>query len=255
MTRPFTLVQLSDPHLGATWAGGDPDGAWRAAIRSVGGLEEPPDAVLVTGDLADHATDDEYERLKATLAALDAPAYVLPGNHDDRGCLRKHFGLAGEPGEPVRYTVDLGPMRLVALDTSKPGADDGELGQDQLEWLEAALSAAKEAATLIAMHHPPFETGMPAWDAIGLRADDRLALAQIVRRHPQVCGIVAGHVHQVIVARTGGTVTLTAPSTYVQARLRFRAPRLEFDPGLPGFIVHSLLGRELVSTVRNCPAD
>jgi 3',5'-cyclic AMP phosphodiesterase CpdA len=205
----------------------------------------------VTGDLADHATDDEYARLKATLATLNVPTYVLPGNQDDRDCFRKHFALAGEPGEPVHYAADLGPLRLVALDTTKPGADDGELGEDQLGWLESALSAAQEATTLIAMHHPPFETGMPAWDAIGLCADDRSDLAKIVRRHPQVCGIVAGHVHRLLIAEVGGTVALTAPSTYVQGRLRFCASRLEFDLGTPGLLVHTLLGRELVSTVHH----
>lgn len=249
--QTFTLVQLSDPHLGATWGGGDPDGAWRAAIQSVRSLDVTPTAVLVTGDLADHATDDEYARLKATLASLNTPAYVLPGNQDHRDRLRKHFALAGKPGERVHYTVDLGPLRLVALDTSKPGADDGELGQDQLEWLESVLSTAQESTTVIAMHHPPFETGMPAWDSIGLSPADRSGLAEIVRRHAQACGIVAGHVHRLIVAEVGGIVALTAPSTYVQARLRFRATRLEFDPGAPGFLVHTLLGRELISTVHN----
>ena len=94
MTKPFVLVQLSDPHLGGTWAGGDPDRAWRVAVDAVGRLEDAPDAVLVTGDLADHGTDEEYLAVSSGLASLDPPVYVLPGNHDDRESLRRTSGWA-----------------------------------------------------------------------------------------------------------------------------------------------------------------
>src|SRR3954454_23015231 len=57
MTSPFLIVQLSDPHIGADWADGDPVAALAAAVESVRALRPQPDAVLVTGDLADHATD------------------------------------------------------------------------------------------------------------------------------------------------------------------------------------------------------
>ena len=59
MTRPFLLVQLSDPHIGATWADGDPVAGLRAAVESVRRLPDAPDAVLMSGDLSDNAADSE----------------------------------------------------------------------------------------------------------------------------------------------------------------------------------------------------
>jgi 3',5'-cyclic AMP phosphodiesterase CpdA len=47
------------------------------------------------------------------------------------------------------------------LDTTRPG-DSGELDSARLAWLGAALDAAPETATLVAMHHAPLSTGMPA---------------------------------------------------------------------------------------------
>src|SRR5204863_3050589 len=47
VTRPFLLVQLSDPHIGATWAGGDPVARLRTAVESVRRMPDVPDAVLM----------------------------------------------------------------------------------------------------------------------------------------------------------------------------------------------------------------
>ena len=73
MTRPFLLVQLSDPHIGATWAGGDPVARLSAAVESVRRLPDPLHAVLMSGDLADNAADGEYELVRELLAQLGAP--------------------------------------------------------------------------------------------------------------------------------------------------------------------------------------
>ena len=61
MSDPFLLAQLSDPHIGAEWADGDPVAGLAAAVESVRSMGRQPDAVLVSGDLADNATDAEYE--------------------------------------------------------------------------------------------------------------------------------------------------------------------------------------------------
>ena len=145
MSRPFLLVQLSDPHIGAEWAARNPAVGLEAAIDAVRAFGASPDAVLVSGDLADHAADDEYEQVRALLGRIDAPSYVLPGNHDDRDALHRHFGVPGAGGEPVQYAVDLGPLRLVVLDSTIPGEDGGELDDKRLSWLEETLTAAPDA--------------------------------------------------------------------------------------------------------------
>jgi Icc protein len=224
--------------------------ALSAAVESVGALRPHPDAVLVTGDLAENAADSEYEQVLELLAPLEAPIFVLPGNHDDRAALRRHFGLPGADGEPVQYSADLGPLRLVVIDTTVPGEDPGALDDERLAWLEAELAAAPDAPTVLAMHHPPLVTGIPPLDAIGLPAEDRQALELVVGRHPQVRRIVAGHMHRPITSELGGRIVLAVPSTYMQAPLDLLTNELQTVPDPAGFALHVLRDGELISHVQ-----
>ena len=250
MARPFLLVQLSDPHIGATWADGDPVAGLRAAVESVRRLPDAPDAVLMSGDLADNAADAEYELVHELLGQLGAPAYVLPGNHDNRDALRRNFELPGAVGTPVQYAVELGPLRLVVLDSTRPGEDRGELDADRLSWLDAELKGAPDRVTLIALHHPPVSTGIAAWDELGLPATDRRALGAVLDRHPQVRRVVAGHMHRTMTAELAGRAVLVVPSTYIQTRLNFNPQEIETVAEPPGFAVHALLDGELASHVQ-----
>jgi 3',5'-cyclic AMP phosphodiesterase CpdA len=244
------LAQLSDPHIGATWAGdGSVDGV-AAAVESVRAIRPRPDAVVVTGDLADRASDEEYKQLRELLSPLEVPFYVLPGNHDDRRALSRHFGVPGSDGEPSQYSVDLGPLRLVVLDTTIPGEDAGALDSERLDWLDNELTAAPEQLTLIAMHHPPLLTGIPVCDAMGLAPSDRLALGAVIERHPQVRRLVGGHFHLAITAELAGRTVLTAPSTYTQFRLDFTSDEIEPAADPAGFVLHAVVDGELVSHFR-----
>jgi 3',5'-cyclic AMP phosphodiesterase CpdA len=244
---PFVLVQLSDLHVGAKWGGADPVARLAAAVEAVRRLPVAPAAVVVTGDVAEHGADAEYELVREL---LPPPVFVLPGNHDDRAALRRAFELPGAAAEPVQYAADLGPLRLVALDTTVPGEDGGRLDADRLAWLDAVLAAEPERPALLALHHPPIATGMPAFDAIGLPAADRAALADVVARHAQVKALVAGHVHRTIVGRVAGRPALVAPSTYLQARLDLVAPTIAFGDDPAGFAAHVLDDGTLVSHVQ-----
>jgi len=250
MSRPFLLVQLSDPHIGATWPEGDPVVNFVAAVDGVLALRARPDAVLLSGDLAEHAADEEYEQLHTFLQRIQAPAYVLPGNHDDREALRRHFGVPGAGSEPVRYDVDLGPLRLVVLDSTIPGEDGGALDEGQLGWLDETLAAAPATPTVVAMHHPPFLVGIAPWDAIGLRPADRERLGDVLGRHAHVERVVAGHVHRAITTELGGRPVMSVPSTYVQGLLDFDATVLALSDDPPGFAVHALVDGKLVSHIQ-----
>jgi 3',5'-cyclic-AMP phosphodiesterase len=236
--------------VGANWGGCDPIPALAAAVEAVQALRPRPDAVLVSGDLAEHAEDGEYDQVRELLAPIDAPVHVLPGNHDDRAALRRHFDLPGVNSEPVQYAAELGPLRLVVLDTTRPGEDPGALDEERLSWLDAELESAPDAPTVLAMHHPPLMSGIPALDAIGLPAQDCRALAAVVERHPQVRRLVAGHMHRAITAVLAGRAVLAVPSTYMQARLDFLAERLKTVPEPAGFALHVLLDGEVISHVQ-----
>jgi 3',5'-cyclic-AMP phosphodiesterase len=239
--RAALLAQLSDPHVRV---GPDDAGSARALAAAVDGvlaLRTPPDAVIVTGDLAEHAAAAEYARVRELLAPLPMPVHVLPGNVDDADALREHFACES------RYAVACGGLRLVACDTTVPGRDDGRLDEERLAWLRAQLAAEPDAPTIVAMHHPPLLTGIPAFDEIGLPAGDRDALAAVLAAAPQVRRVVAGHVHRAAVGALGGCVVVTAPSTNLQARLEIGARSLDFVDEPAGFALHVARGDDVVS--------
>jgi 3',5'-cyclic-AMP phosphodiesterase len=251
---PFLLLQISDPHIGANWNDADPDECLLRAVEAILSLPDRPDALLVSGDLTDNGLAEEYQRVRELLAPLDLPPYVLPGNHDLRGPLRAAFGLPGKGEEPVSYAIDLGPLRLVCLDSTIPGAEGGSLDGGRIEWLDATLAEDAGTPTVVALHHPPLRTELPTFERIGLAPESREALAGVVARHPQVMRIVAGHVHRSIVAELGGRAVLTVPSTYLQAALDFTSPKLTMCADPPGFAVHALRDGSLATHLQRIAA-
>ncbi|HET9152630.1 MAG TPA: phosphodiesterase [Solirubrobacterales bacterium] len=246
--KPVLLAQLSDLHICEEWEGADPAAQLERVVAAIRGLPNPLDAVLVTGDLTDDGSERHYRRARELLARLDAPLYVLPGNHDDRGRLREVFALPGKGDEPVNYVAEVGDLRLVAFDSLVPGQDPGAYSREQLRWLDETLREQPGAPTLLALHHPPLPTGVPEWDAINLTAADREALAQVVALHPQLRAIVGGHLHRTAAGALGGCAVLSAPSTCLQVRPNYEHDEVEFVAP-PGFALHVLRDGELSSQV------
>lgn len=248
MPRPFLIAQLTDLHIGATWGPADPMVGLQAAVRAIAALPTAVDALVITGDLTDNGLDREYQQVLELVSRLEIPVHALPGNHDHRERLRRHFPAPGTAGA-VQYAVDLGPTRLVALDSTRPGHDGGQLDSERLNWLDGELGAAPHAPTLLAMHHPPFQTGMPAFDRIGLPEAERRKLEAVVARHPQVRTVAAGHIHRTSTGAIAGRPALTVPSTYVEARLRLESDQLQFVAEPPRFALHALVDGGLVTHI------
>ena len=253
------LVQLTDTHIRepGRLAYGRIDTApyLRAAVAGVAALRQRPDAVVLTGDLVDFGRAAEYAHLAELLAPLDMPVYLLAGNHDDRAELRRafpgHAWLAGHgagEGDFIQYSVAVGGLRLIALDTSVPGAPHGSLCATRLAWLECELLRWAHLPVVVAMHHPPFSTLIGHMDAIGLH-EGGAALEALIRRFPNVERLICGHLHRAIEVRFGGSIAATAPGPAHQVALDLRpdAPsQWLLEP--PAFRVHALpRGGRLVS--------
>lgn len=247
------LCQISDTHIkaGRKKAYGIVDTATmlERCVRQILALPQRPDAVIATGDLVDFGRPDEYALLRELLSPLTMPLYLMMGNHDARDGLRESF-----PDHPylrqwapfVQYVIDEHPLRIVALDTVIPMQGGGELCAERLGWLDRTLSARADAPTVVALHHPPFVTGIGHMDRIGLKGAD--ALAQVIARHPQVERVIAGHLHRPITQRFAGTVASTCPSPAHQVALDIApdaADNYVLEP--PGFQLHWWNGRALVS--------
>ena len=206
------------------------------ALRAAARIEA--DVVIITGDLTDCGLAAEYTVLQSLLRRhLACPVHVIPGNHDRRAEL-----LAALPGVPsedgfIQYAVDLGPVRLVMLDTVVPGAGHGSLDGGRLDWLDRTLAADPHTPTLIGMHHPPFVCGISHMDAINLHGAP--AFAAVVAKHKQVQRIVCGHHHRPVVAQVAHAIASICPSVAHQVELDLSAnPVGAFVLEPPAFQIH-----------------
>lgn len=250
LTQPFILAQISDPHLGEPPIGGvKPKKSLREVVDAIGALPDPVDAILVSGDLAEHGAPEEYALAAELIGRLGVPIHVLPGNKDDRATMREAFDLPGERDAPLDYTADLGALRLIVIDSTIPGEDRGDFTPAQLEWLEAELAGAPEQPAIVAMHQPPLVTGMADWDGVIMRPADRAALAAVIERHPQVRAIVGGHLHRIAASSLAGRPVIVAPSTFVQARPNFETEKVKLRDHFRGFLLHVLRDGELSTQV------
>ena len=236
------LVQLSDPHIveeGELLLGGiDTATFLREAVEHVNRLDPQPDLVLLTGDLVNEGRP-EAVRPPAQAPRADAGA-VPPGPRQPR----PHRRAAGRVpryvhGDDGRADgVIEGPLRIVTLDSSRYPEPGGSLDPEQLEWLDQTLAAAPEQPTVVAVHHPPFATGIAHMDAMALDAPSAAGLAAVIAEHPQVERVLSGHLHRFISRRFAGTIAMTAPSTAhaVQLDLGDGQPAWNHEP--PAILQH-----------------
>jgi len=213
-------------------------------------LDPQPDIVVHTGDLVDFGLPEEYARFKEIVAPLKVPIFAIPGNHDERDAMRLAFSASGYLPKQgfLNYAIELGSLRLVALDTIVPGQGGGALCAERLAWLDATLAEKPDTPTLVLMHHPPFLTGIAHMDRIGL--EGRAGFSEIMQRHVQVQAVLCGHVHRPTFAQVGGRSAMICPSPAHQVALDLRSggpSAFRLEP--PGYMLHRWQDGQLVSHV------
>lgn len=213
------FLQLTDLHVvapGAMCSGVlDTRAILRAAIDRL--LDRcdalaPLDAVLITGDVSDDGTPESYEYARAQLDRLGLPLLPVPGNHDSREAFRT--GFSDTPGMPaeglIDWTAEIGDTLVIGLDTLVEGQGGGVLRHDSIAFLTEALKDAGPRPVIVALHHPPLQTGIRFMDAIGLEGVPALAAA--LEQATGEVTVVSGHVHGVYHGRIGRHPVATAPA-------------------------------------------
>jgi len=144
------IAQLSDLHVGGTRYRED---LLHTAIGEINAAE--PDLVVVAGDLTDDGYPDQYPAVKEELAAIACPRIVrVPGNHDARnvGYLRfeETFGARDS-----RLRLDCAGVEVavVAVDSSKPDLDEGEIGREHYGWIEEGFAGEADLRVFVCHHH------------------------------------------------------------------------------------------------------
>ncbi len=254
------IAQITDTHVVEAGTRAymdqvDTNAMMAKAVDRLNALDPRPDLVVVTGDLTDHGTAAEYAELKAQLARLELPFYLVIGNHDDRQTLLAELDYAHlASARPfVQYTVDHLPVRLIVLDSTSDEHHRGDYCQDRLDWLRARLAEDVGKPTIVALHHPPFDTGIATMDALGPGWADGLVAA--IAQRPNVVRVLCGHVHRSIQTLVGGRLTSICPSTAHQVNLDLAAgaPNPErlaegfFEMEPPAFQLHRWDGAQMVT--------
>jgi len=211
------IAQITDTHVKAerriAYGRVDTAAMLETAVTHINTLRPVIDAVVVTGDLTDRGQPEEYVALRPILDGLSMSWHVVPGNHDDRGNFLRAFAdhdYLAESCDFVHYAIENHPLRLIGLDTTVSGKPHGFLPPERLAWLDSCLSSVPDKATLLFLHHPPFETGIRHMDVQNLQnAEDLFA---VLAEHSQVRHVACGHVHRASETCINGISISIAPN-------------------------------------------
>ncbi|NBE99648.1 phosphodiesterase [Nonomuraea sp. KC401] len=210
----IVIAHLSDIHIGAT-----PDAVARAdrVMRYLDALpQDDLDAVLVTGDIADHGLAEEYERARRVLTSRHV-VLTCPGNHDVRAEYRRV--LLGEPEPrpgPVNQVRRTSRAIYAMCDSSIPGENAGRLEEETIAWLEGVLEGA-DLPVFVAFHHPPVTLHSPPLDAIRLHRPQ--CLEALLAGRAAVPAVLTGHAHTPAATTFAGRPLLVAPGVVSTVRL------------------------------------
>ena len=248
------IAQLSDTHIKPAgklaYKRVDTSSMLSNAIDHLRQLPQIPDLIVITGDLVDEGSIEEYKRLNYSLLNLPAPYLLIPGNHDNRDNMRivyKDHPWITETGF-WQFTASSPnwPIRIIGLDSVDQGHSSGLLCESRLNWFENALLQEPNMPTLVMIHHPPFITGIGHMDNIGLVGKEEFS--KILSSHAQVELVICGHLHRNIRATVGGRSVMTSPSTAhaVQLDIAENAePMYRMEPA--GYLLHWWNGSGLVT--------
>jgi 3',5'-cyclic-AMP phosphodiesterase len=194
------IAQISDTHLALDSSDTDRRiSDFERTVADLNALDPAPDVIVHTGDIVHNGRVDEYNRAAAILAKAPAPVYVLPGNKDDRGNLRAAFAKHGylDPASPfIDYAVDDYPVKLVALDTLRPGGNKGGFCDERIARLTELIEAETAKPIAVFTHHPPFEV-MVGPERIHFENPEVMErLHRALQRSGRVTAVFSGHVHR-----------------------------------------------------------
>ena len=226
------IAQLSDLHVDA--ADSANTRRVRSALAALARVRPRPRLVLITGDLTQHGTPQQYELLRQLLND-SGPCALIPGNHDDATLVHRLFpNVSPPPGGMLR--LDLEGLRLLLADSCVPRQDHGELRKDLLHCMALELDGDPQPA-LLAMHHPPVPAHVPAMDGMGIR--EAAAFEQWVARRACISAILTGHYHQAqFTTLTGGCCVIVAPSVAAPLAADFTAPSFQVEAKAPAGLLH-----------------
>ena len=210
----FTFVQISDSHIGFNKpANTDVTATLTEAVAKFRNLPVTPELLIHTGDLTHLSKPEEFDTVDQVLRGSAKQAFFVPGEHDfldDNGKLYLDRYGKGTQGQGwysfnVRGVHFVGLVNVVNL---KAGGL-GQLGSDQLRWLQNDLQGLSSSTPIVVFAHIPLWSVYPQW---GWGTDDAAIALTNLKRFGSVT-VLNGHIHQVLQKVEGNITFHTAAST------------------------------------------
>ena len=142
----FKIAHISDLHCGG------PAFVPNLLERAISEINElGPDLVVCSGDLTTAGYKPEWMQAKAYLDRIECEAMVVvPGNHDARNVGYIHFEELFGDRSPV---LRVGDVTVVAVDSTMPDLDEGQIGRGRYAWIEEQFSGKARLRIFVLHHH------------------------------------------------------------------------------------------------------
>jgi 3',5'-cyclic AMP phosphodiesterase CpdA len=210
----LTFLQISDSHVGFDKpANPNALGTLEEAVSRIKALPAKPAFMIHTGDISHLSKASEFENADRVIGEARLDVHYVPGEHDfldeERKLYHDRYGR-GSKGAGW-YSFDANGVHFIGLvnvvDLKAGGL--GNLGSEQLAWLEADVKGRSASTPIVIFAHIPLWTVYPEW---GWGTEDGGRALELLKRFGSVT-VLNGHIHQVMQKVEGNVAFHTARST------------------------------------------
>jgi Icc protein len=245
LATDLSFLQISDSHIGfSKEANKDVTETFKIALDRINAMATPPAFLIHTGDITQLSKPEEFDTFDQLLKSCRTKdVFYVPGEHDvlnDGGKLyRERYLKSVEAKGSGWYSFTKNGVHFIGLvnvlDLQAGGL--GQLGDDQLEWLEDDVKGLSSETPIVVFAHIPLWAVYPQW---GWGTSDSERALGYLKRFGSVT-VLNGHIHQVLQKVEGKMTFHTAMSTAFPQP----APGTASSPGplkVPAEKLRSLLG-------------
>ena len=213
-TRGLTFAQISDSHVGFDKpANPNARGTLEEAIAKINALPEKPAFMIHTGDITHLSKEKEFDDADSIISQSRLDVHYVPGEHDfldpEQKLYRERYARAAKG--TGWYSFDANGVHFIGLNNvvDLKAGGLGNLGADQLEWLEDDVKSRSASTPIVVFAHIPLWTVYQDW---GWGTDDGAQALSYLKRFGSVT-VLNGHIHQVMQKVEGNVTFHTARST------------------------------------------
>ena len=212
--KGLTFLQISDSHVGFDKpANPNALGTLEEAINRVKAIPVKPSFMIHTGDISHLSKASEFDDAERIISQAKLDVHYVPGEHDfldeEVKFYKERYGR-GAMGAGW-YSFDANGVHFIGLVNvvNLKAGGLGNLGNEQLEWLEDDVQGRSASQPIVVFAHIPLWTVYPQW---GWGTEDGARALDYLKGFGSVT-VLNGHIHQVMQKVEGNVTFHTARST------------------------------------------